>query len=267
MYLDVNDGIYNISRKKICYVLSFMNEGTAATWKEAFLNEVFADGKKDYGTFEQFIIKVKEAFSATDVEGDARAKLRQLRQGKDTTDEYVSQFCILAGRSKITEDRSLVEYFMEGLNTGILQKIFALETVPTTIHKWYELASRFDSQHRRAIEIIGRRRGGNTTSYSQKKTYAPRYTNTTGTSDPNAMDIDRLSTEEREKHFQENQCFNCHKIGHKARECCSKGETNKYNGFKKTASTAKAMIRNLVADMDTEEKEKLIEEITEKQDF
>ena len=71
------------------------------------------------------------------------------------------------------------------------------------------------------------------------------------------MDIDRLTTEEREKHVQENQCFNCHKIGHRAKDCRTKptNDQNKYNRIKKTATTARAMIRNLVADMDNKEKE------------
>ena len=83
------------------------------------------------------------------------------------------------------------------------------------------------------------------------------------------MDIDRLTTEEREKHMQENWCFNCHKIGHRAKDCRSKPSNNqtKFNGIKKTATTARAMIRNLVADMDDKDKEELLNKIVEEEGF
>ena len=74
------------------------------------------------------------------------------------------------------------------------------------------------------------------------------------------MDIDRLTTKEREKHYKENRCFNCHKIGHQARDCWSPKQDNQmndkqYKGIKKTANMAQAMIRNLVADLDDDKKE------------
>ena len=64
-------------------------------------------------------------------------------------DEYVAQFRILAGRAGLTDNKMLIEYFIEGIDTGILQKIFALNPLPATINDWYEAATNFDSQHRR----------------------------------------------------------------------------------------------------------------------
>ena len=45
------------------------------------------------------------------------------------------------------------------------------------------------------------------------------------------MDIDKMTVEEREKHMKENRCFNCHKIEHRAKDCCQKnqGESSKTN--------------------------------------
>ena len=94
-----------------------MNEGMAKTWKEAFLDSVFNDVNQDYGKFNNFLLSIKGAFSTADSEGEAQAQLRQLKQGKGTADEYISQFRILAGRSKISDDKALIEYFMEGIHT------------------------------------------------------------------------------------------------------------------------------------------------------
>ena len=121
-------------------------------------------------------------------------------------------------------------------------------------------ASKYDAQYRRIKEILGRRRGTSNTNTNQtKRTFTPRYTNTTR--DPNAMDVDKMTIEERERHMKENQCFNCHIIGHRAKDCCKKTQGNisknnttsnegkpngersliKYEG-KKTADTARALI-------------------------
>ena len=103
---------------------------------------------KTYGTFSAFTIELKKAFSTADTEGETQAQLRQLRQGKDTADEYIMQFRILAGCAKLTNSKTLIEYFIKGINTGILQKIFGQNPLPAMVKDWYTLATKFNSQHR-----------------------------------------------------------------------------------------------------------------------
>ena len=108
-YLNLNVEIFNSDKKKILFVLSYMTEGTAEAWKEVFMDEK----NGSYGTFTEFLATLKKAFSAADAEGEARAQLRHLRQTKDTADKYVAQFRILAGCAKLTDDKTLIEYFIE----------------------------------------------------------------------------------------------------------------------------------------------------------
>lgn len=51
------------------------------------------------------------------------------------------------------------------------------------------------------------------------------------------MDIDRLSTEEREKHFCQGLCFICHKQGHLSRACPDKGKGKEANTSRKGGKT------------------------------
>src|ERR1700678_4268268 len=201
LYMTLNRVIYDTDEKKIIFMLSYMTEGTACAWKKVFVRLIINSQGSNFGTLRQFIVNLKKAFKASDAEGDARAKLRQLKQGKDLVDDYVAQFRILAGKTKMTNDAALTEYFMEGINTGILQKIFAQEILPATITEWYEQTSKLDSHYRRVQEILGRRHGtsGNAqTTNDMKKPFIPKFT--PKEQDPNAMDVDGLSTKERTKH-------------------------------------------------------------------
>ena len=150
-YLDLNTEIFNSDKKKILFVLSYMTKGTAEAWKEVYMD------KKNgaYGLYPAFIAELKKAFSAADTKGKARAQLQHLRQGKDGTDEYIAQFRILAGQAKLTDDKTLIEYFIERINTEILQKIFAQNPLSAMINDWYTSATKFNSQHRRFQEILG----------------------------------------------------------------------------------------------------------------
>src|SRR6202789_3482241 len=152
--------------------------------------------------------------------------------GKDSVDHYVVQFRILAGKARMTDDAALTEYFMEGVNTGILQKIFAQEKLPATITEWYEQTSKCDSHYRRVQEILGRRRGtsGNAqTTNDMKKPFIPRFTSKE--QDPNAMDVDRLSTNERTEHVAKGQWFKPHEKKNLARTSKEHNPNEKFGQY------------------------------------
>src|SRR6202522_4518743 len=264
LYLTLNRAVYETDEKKIIFMLSYMTEGTARAWKEAFVQDVINTQTNDFGSLKQFTVDLKKAFEASDSEGDARAKLRQLNQGKDSVDDYVAQFRILAGKARMTKNAALTEYFMEGINTGILQKMFAQEKLPATITEWYERTSRCDSHYRRVQEILGRRRGTSRnaqTTNDMKKPFIPRFT--PKEQDPNEMDVDRLSTKERTEHVAKGRWFKCHEKENLARNSDEQKPNQKFGLYKKTAKIVLAQIRNIVAGMDPEEKDEEYEDIFE----
>src|SRR6202453_1056566 len=264
LYLTLNRAVYETDEKKIIFMLSYMTEGTARAWKEAFVRDIINSPINDFGSIKQFTVDLKKAFEASESEGDARAKLRQLIQGKDSVDDYVAQFRILAGKARMTDNAALTEYFMEGINTGILQKIFAQEKLPATITEWYERTSRCDSHYRRVQEILGRRRGTSEnaqTTNDMKNPFIPRFT--PKERDPNAMDVDRLSTNERTEHVAKGQWFKRHEKENLARNSDKQEPNQKFGQYKKTAKIVLAQIRNIVAGMDPEEKDEVYEDIFE----
>src|SRR6202522_4221091 len=264
LYLTLNGAVYETDEKKIIFMLSYMTEGTARARKEAFVRDIINSPTNDFGSLKQFTADLKKAFEASDSEGDARAKLRQLNQGKDSVDDYVAQFRILAGKARMTDNAALTEYFMEGINTGILQKIFAHENLPATITEWYERTLRCDSHYRRVQEILGRRRGtsGNTqTTNDMKKPFIPRFTSKE--QDPNAMDVDRLSTNKRTEHVAKGRWFKRHEKENLAQNPEEQKPNQRFGQYRKTATIVLAQIKNIVEGMDSEEKDEIYEDIFE----
>jgi len=72
-------------------------------------------------------------FSAPDKEGDAVTKMETETMSSQTADEYIKQFKIYMAKSKVMQDRPLVEWFMKGLNTPLLDRILNLGIPPTVI--------------------------------------------------------------------------------------------------------------------------------------
>ena len=76
--------------------------------------------------------------------------------------------------------------------------------------------------------------------------------------DPNAMDVDRLSIDERTALMKEGRCFKCKQQGHMSRDCTQGYQpqtTKPLTQKKKMGGTETAnYIRTLVAEMDEEEK-------------
>jgi len=63
--------------------------------------------------------------------------------------------------SKVMQDRLLVEWFIRGLNTPLLDRILNLENPLTMIQGWYITASKMDNQWRRGRAIANRLKEGN----------------------------------------------------------------------------------------------------------
>src|ERR1700678_4497394 len=92
-----------------------------------------------------------------------------------------------------------------------------------------------------------------------KKPFIPRFT--PKEQDPNAMDVDRLSTNKRTEHVAKGQWFKRHGKENLARNLEEQKPNQKFGQYKKTAKIVLAQIRNIVAGMDPEEKDEVYEDI------
>jgi Retrotransposon gag protein len=156
------------------------------------------------GTWERFVTEVKEAFSPIDDARSARTEMKTLKQGNDLED-YINQFLILKARSGLTEDTTLIEYFMDGLKPALLDKFFTMENIPGTLNGMIKATAKYDGNWRRAKAIMGRAQ-----ETHEKKTAA------TPKTMKSMLEINHLSQQERNEHMQKGLCFVCHGLGHRA---------------------------------------------------
>jgi hypothetical protein len=81
----MNQVIYHTDRLKIGFILSYMNDGKAANWKEYYLDtlEDPVTGMPNFPTLVTFLKDVRLAFRATDQVRDAVNRLEILKQGEE----------------------------------------------------------------------------------------------------------------------------------------------------------------------------------------
>jgi hypothetical protein len=111
-------------------------------------------------------------------------------------------------------------------------------------------------------------RGGNITSNTNKKSN-DRKTNDKGPrrfyfdqsqKDPDAMDVDSMTTEERTALMKKGACFRCRTIGHLSRDCPDKTTTTLQKMKGKELYTH---VRALLAQMDEEDKDQFFADAAE----
>ena len=220
VYIDMNEDVYITDKLKIGFILFYMNEKEAKDWRELYLEDIKdpAIGKLVYPTFDAFLTEVHKAFQSADQVQDAIYKLEILKQGKKMAEQVVTEFKQLIGQAGLTtrstsDNIHLIGLFRKPLNYSLTHKIMFGEVIPRTIDDWFEKAIQFDTNWGEATAIFGQNKK-NYNRTMNRSWYKP-----AEKKDPNAMDIDALTFEERQTLMKQGKCFKCRKEGYKATDC------------------------------------------------
>jgi hypothetical protein len=253
-----------------------MSDGDANSWKEEFFDTAEQKAAQDnsqltLGTYNDLITLITKDFSPYDAPKDAIYEMKELKMGNTPIEEHVAKFKMLVTKSQLAKNKAVIEYFRETLPFSLQKNIMSLSEPPSTLDKWYEWAIRLQNNFLRMRSAITKTqsRGGNPPSTPSKKTNKRgprRFYFDQSKKDPNAMDVDSMSTEERNDLMRRGACFFCKMIGHLSRDCPNK--KGKYTPPPQTSNTSQKMkgkelhahVRALLTQMEEEDKNEFFDD-------
>ena len=262
VYLTVNKEVYNNNEKKIAYLLSFMTEGDAASWKEEFLAWKIEEAEKNdtdlkIGTFKEVKETMKQSFDPFDRPGDALEEMKCLWMANNSNiDEHVAKFKMLVTQSGLSDSMAIMDFFRETLPTPLQKQVMTCENPPTTLKEWYKKVMKFHSNWQKMQCIFGRK---NELTQPMSQTKQRFQFPVKKEWDPNAMDVDSMTTNEQTELMKKGACFKCKKIGHRRDQCPDNKPQQK-----KTGKDVYGRIRAMITELPKEEQKAMMEEMEKK---
>jgi hypothetical protein len=219
-------------------------------------------------TWKKFEEDFESAFTNTTKVEDAEAELERLHIRQDETiDQYIARFEDLAEKADwdLRHDKIVTTTFRKGLRQGMQKAVFLKDPVPRTYNEWKAAARREASRYAlmKSAGMFGDRKEGGSSSFKFKSAKAQqrwgKFTRDTPKRDPDAMDVDalqinQLTTEDKQRCIKEGRCFRCQNTGHRSRECPTKKTSDSTN--RSAAQTQRAAVRSreVVDDRDDDAK-------------
>jgi Retrotransposon gag protein len=110
------------TESKIMFALSYMQGGKAQFWRNEAINQI-AMGHEPFGSFQDFLQKLEAQFGDPNPKATAVQKLKTMRQGSLSADEFMLQFKAEALQTDLG-DAALIEYLKAGLNPSLFKSIY-----------------------------------------------------------------------------------------------------------------------------------------------
>ncbi|OJT01918.1 hypothetical protein TRAPUB_7617 [Trametes pubescens] len=150
LYFAFNRKQFTTEEKKVIFVLMLMTGGTAGPWASDFItqaqNQVQEGAQPNYGMWVQFQASIKDSFEDVDEAASARVALRNLVQGKKSVEEYIIDFKNIIIRCGINQFDVIADFFYQGLNKPLRDKMFRLASMPENAAALYQMAARLEQQ-------------------------------------------------------------------------------------------------------------------------
>ena len=123
--------IYNDNTKKVTFTLSFMREGSAATWASTVTKKALTLTPPSLRTWNDLCSHFKESFIHINVKNESIAWLTTTTISKTLPlRDYISQFKNHIALSEITNEDALINFFERGISIPLMKRIYAMVSPP-----------------------------------------------------------------------------------------------------------------------------------------
>jgi len=231
--------------EKILYTTSLLRDD-AGTWITPYAEERITPAWDNWAGFKA---ELQRQFGVIDAKGEARIRLKNMKQGKRSVTEYWNEFRVVASEAEL-DDSIGGELLLGGMITELQNAWGAsseeyedLETLAQwAIRKETKLATVKHIQGSPATKNIQRE---TTTQRNPDGTYRTTNNGNQNYGDPMELDARRkrprfnISREEFQRRIREQLCLKCAQPGHVAWSCTKKDAPKPFNAQAKSWQPAK----------------------------
>ena len=217
---------------KIISTLSYMTEGSAATWAQRYADDHL--DSPSMGKWDEFAAELDSSFKDHTATKKARDKVEHFVQGKVLIDEFMNSFEMLLADAELSDDAEQIRLLEKNVNRSIIDTIYGSGNLPSNFGDYKKRVLKIGhlwEQRREQSEMVRK-------SYPYRppqppsRSFAPivtptptlvQHPPTPAPSDHKTptgivyggqgrpMDVDHLK--------RTNRCFGCGQIGHYRRDC------------------------------------------------
>ncbi|EGN91526.1 hypothetical protein SERLA73DRAFT_80366 [Serpula lacrymans var. lacrymans S7.3] len=227
LHFEEDPTYFGYERKKIAFVLSYIKEGTAASFRSKWLEEKMSVSLSlERAQFQQWSVfeeRLNEAFKNSYEEEEARSKILQLKQGTKTARDFFLEFDSLRRKAGYRDDSILITLIKINMNYTLVDKL-----PPKKYEEWRKLLLNYNQiwreREKEKKSYFGQTErartrkdnGGGTEKKAYSETRDGTGTIYTGAGKP--MEIDKA------KYKKKGLCFKCGIKGHISKFCPTEGK-------------------------------------------
>jgi len=134
---------------KITYAPSLIHGGLAQEWAGLKLDQrtAYVNGEPNaiepFSSWADFTYQLEEHFGDPNKEETAQRKLREIKQGGRSSEDFVTDFQTYQMQMGYNE-KALTSIFKQSMNRSILQMIYGFQRIPNTLKDWQDMAIAID---------------------------------------------------------------------------------------------------------------------------